>query len=163
MRYELLTAAAIIGLSGCVDTSSTNYPALDVLSPENVPVTDSAPVQRPTRPELSYAVKWSCVWDTLPTEWELPGIQIEQGQAYAINEWTRLGGPVRTTAQEGDIVNLTGERLSNDGHWYPMAMEGPIYRDRESTLFGYWKGASCEADVTPVRAEAPSQDATEPS
>lgn len=160
MRHGIIVAGAIIGLTGCVDTSSTDYPALDILSPQNAPVTDSAAMKRPTRPELSYAVKWSCVWDTLPTDWTLPGIQIEKGRAYAINEWTRLGGKVTRTANEGDLLNLSGERLSNDGHWYPMAMEGPIFRDRQSTLFGYWKGASCEADVTPVRAEAPEADPT---
>lgn len=163
MKFGILAAAAFFGLTGCVDTSSTNYPALDVLSPENVPVADSAALQRPVRPDLSYAVKWSCVWDTLPTEWDLPGIQIEKGRAYALNEWTRLDGKVTSTGDGGDMIDLSGERLSNDGHWYPMAMEGRIFSDRESTLFGYWKGASCEADVTPVRAEAPQDKSSAPS
>jgi hypothetical protein len=90
--------------------------------------------------------------------WTLPGIQIEQGRAYAINEWTRLKGEVTETDAPGSLLNLSGERLSNDGYWYPMAMEGQVYRDRESTLFGYWKGASCEADVTPVQAVAPDEE-----
>lgn len=157
MRYGSFVAIALIGLSGCVDTSSTDYPRLNVLSPENVPVSDSAALRPPVDPELSYAVEWRCVWDTLPTEWQLPGIQIDKGRAYAINEWTRLNGEVTESDSEGRMLELSGERLSNDGHWYPMAMEGPIFTDRESTLFGYWKGASCEAVVTPVRGEAPEE------
>jgi hypothetical protein len=162
MIRTTITVAAVLGLAGCVDASNTNYPALDIVSPQNVPVTDSAAVPRPTRPDMTYAVQWSCVWDTLPTEWELPGIQIENGRAYAVNEWTRLEGTVSRTASEGANIDLSGERLSNDGHWYPMAMEGRIFRDRASTLFGYWKGASCEADVTPVRMEA-AETAPRPS
>ncbi|SDG16060.1 hypothetical protein SAMN05660686_03561 [Thalassobaculum litoreum DSM 18839] len=158
MRHGTLAAIAFIGLAGCVDTSSTDYPRLDVLSPENVPVTDSTAMRPPIRADVSYAVQWTCVWDTLPTEWQLPGIQIDKGRAYAINEWTRLSGDVTESDADGRMLNLAGERLSNDGHWYPMEMEGPIYPDRESTLFGYWKGASCEADVSPVRVEAPEEE-----
>ncbi|WP_420566342.1 hypothetical protein [Thalassobaculum sp.] len=158
MKYGTLAGIALFGLAGCVDTSSTDYPRLDVLSPENVPVEESAAMRPPMNPDFAYAVQWSCVWDTLPTEWQLPGIQIEQGRAYAINEWTRLNGEVTETDAPGSLLNLSGERLSNDGYWYPMAMEGQVFQDRESTLFGYWKGASCEADVTPVQAVAPDEE-----
>ena len=163
MRYGFIAAITITGLAACVDTSNTNYPALDILSPKNEPVTETSALQPPVRPEMSYAVQWSCVWDTLPTEWELPGIQVEKGRAYAINEWTRLDGTVTPSETEGELINLSGERLSNDGHWYPMAMEGRIFRDQASTLFGYWKGASCEADVMPVRAEAPQAESPKAS
>lgn len=146
----ILTALALLGLAGCVDTSSTDYPTLDVLSPKNVPVTSARAVTPPSEADGYYTAVWTCVWDTMPTEWQLPGIQLEDGRAYAVNEWTRLDGKVTATPQEGRVVKLSGERLSNDGHWYPMAMEGRIFPDRPSTLFGYWKGATCEAEVDPV-------------
>lgn len=151
-RSLWLLASLTLAVTACTQ-DGTDFPELGSLTvPGNEPVTEIQPIGRLSEVDRSYATEWTCLWDAVPTSWNLPGVQINDGRAHAINEWTRLTGTLNRTRGDGEKLSLAGERLSNDGYWYPMEMAGTIYPDRSSTLFGFWKGATCEAELTPIAA-----------
>lgn len=159
MRFSIpLTMTALVALSAC---SANQPPQIGELVPAGN--TGNATAQQVSQTvvtgfDQTYSTNWSCRWDGPEATWSLPVVDVEDGEAYAFNEWTRLEGVVREPAQTrpeaAGKLELTGERRSEEGGWYSMTMVGPVYADRPSTLRGYWKGAQCEALMTPVQAEA---------
>lgn len=153
MRSAATAAALLLGLGACAEGTATDYRPLSFTAPGNQPVQQVATLPTPVDPDRAYGVEWSCVWDVVPETWSLPGLQISGDRAFAVNEWTRLSGRIRPYAGSVGKLRLDGERLSDDGNWYPMELKGIILPDRQSTLVGYWKGATCEATVTPQASD----------
>ncbi len=92
--------------------------------------------------------------------WDLPQLRITEGHVIALNDWTRLEGDVPEdgvvvensgdSASNQTVVTLSGKRRSEDGRWYRMILHGPIYPEHPSVLDGYWKGATCQVELSPM-------------
>ena len=161
MRYPtLVLLSVVVALSAC---KPHEPPPLSEILPSRLradQTSEALPGQVAAGFDASYETRWECRWDREAKAWNLPDVMVIGGEAIAADERTRLSGVV-TKAPEGEggsgtehgppagALELTGERSDQNGLWSRMSMAGPVYRDRPSILHGYWKGATCSAELVP--------------